>query len=126
MCRRVQATSASRIETSPDGLSCRQEKGVPGNRSRRASLPRGRARLSPTRSEEKRGRVKGPAKRAGSDLVGALKKPIVPPNEEADEARREEERQARAALAEYFSILREWSLNSRSDDVLAPDDTEEP
>jgi hypothetical protein len=28
---------------------------------------------------------------------------------------------ARQALAEYFSILREWSLNSRPDDVLAPD-----
>ena len=35
--------------------------------------------------------------------------------------------QARRALAEYFMILREWSLNSRPDDGLAPDSkTEKP
>lgn len=39
----------------------------------------------------------------------------------------DEDPQARRALAEYFMILREWSLNSRPDDGLAPDSkTEEP
>lgn len=39
----------------------------------------------------------------------------------------DEDPQARRALAEYFTILREWSLNSRPDDGLAPDSkTEEP
>lgn len=39
----------------------------------------------------------------------------------------DEDPQARRALAEYFMILREWSLNSRPDDELAPDSkTEEP
>jgi hypothetical protein len=37
----------------------------------------------------------------------------VSPNEAASDARAEEERQIRVALAEYFSILREWSLNRR-------------
>lgn len=37
----------------------------------------------------------------------------------------EDERQVREALAEYFTILRQWSLNSRSDDALAPDSTTE-
>ena len=39
----------------------------------------------------------------------------------------DEDPQARQALAEYFTILREWALNSRPDDGLAPDSkTEEP
>ena len=39
----------------------------------------------------------------------------------------DEDPQARRALAEYFTILRQWSLNSRPDDGLAPDSkTEEP
>ena len=39
----------------------------------------------------------------------------------------DEDPQARQALAEYFTILRQWSLNSRPDDGLAPDSkTEEP
>jgi hypothetical protein len=33
----------------------------------------------------------------------------------------DEDPQARRALAEYFMILREWSLSSRPDDGLAPD-----
>ena len=39
----------------------------------------------------------------------------------------DEDPQARRALAEYLMILREWSLESRPDDGLAPDSkTEEP
>lgn len=39
----------------------------------------------------------------------------------------DEDPQARRALAEYFTILRQWSLNSRPDDGLAPDSkTEQP
>lgn len=39
----------------------------------------------------------------------------------------DEDPQARRALAEYFMILREWSLESRPDDGLAPDsNSEEP
>lgn len=30
---------------------------------------------------------------------------------------------AKEALAEYFAILQEWSLNSRPDNALAPDST---
>ena len=30
------------------------------------------------------------------------------------------------ALADYFNILREWSLSGRSDSGLAPDATEQP
>jgi hypothetical protein len=38
---------------------------------------------------------------------------VVSPNDAARDARVEEERQIRVALAEYFSILREWSTNGR-------------
>lgn len=37
----------------------------------------------------------------------------------------DEDPQARQALAQYFMILREWSLNSRPDDGLAPDSNTE-
>lgn len=36
-----------------------------------------------------------------------------------------DEQQLLEMLADYFSILREWSLNGRSDDNLAPDSTTE-
>jgi hypothetical protein len=39
----------------------------------------------------------------------------------------DEDPRARQALAEYFTILRQWALDSRPDDGLAPDSkTEEP
>jgi hypothetical protein len=38
---------------------------------------------------------------------------VVLQDEAAADARAEENRQIRAALAEYFSILQEWSLNCR-------------
>jgi hypothetical protein len=39
----------------------------------------------------------------------------------------DEDPRARQALAEYFMILRQWALDSRPDDGLAPDSkTEEP
>lgn len=40
----------------------------------------------------------------------------------------DEAQQALKALAEYFALLRQWELNSRSDDDLAPDSipTEQP
>ena len=64
--------------------------------------------------------------RAARAALRKIEAPDEPVETDMAEARREEERQARRALAEYFSILREWSLESRSDDVLAPDDTEKP
>lgn len=36
-----------------------------------------------------------------------------------------DEQQLLEMLADYFSILRQWSLNGRSDDNLAPDSTTE-
>ena len=37
----------------------------------------------------------------------------------------EEGRRVLEALAEYFALLRQWELNSRSDNGLAPDSTTE-
>ena len=38
----------------------------------------------------------------------------------------EAKRRLQRPLAEYFAILREWSLNGRSDIGLAPDSTQQP
>ena len=43
---------------------------------------------------------------------------IVSVEEETLDARIEEQRQIRAALAEYFSILQEWSSNNRAADEI--------
>jgi hypothetical protein len=38
----------------------------------------------------------------------------------------EDERQLRRALAEYFAILREWSLNARPGDAVTDSSTTQP
>jgi hypothetical protein len=43
-----------------------------------------------------------------------------------DDSDRGSETLAQEALAEYFRILREWSLNGRSDTGLAPDSPQQP
>ena len=47
---------------------------------------------------------------------------IVSVEEETLDARIEEQRQIRAALAEYFSILQEWSSNNRAADEIEQQD----
>jgi hypothetical protein len=42
---------------------------------------------------------------------------LVSSNDAPADALAEEKRQVRAALTEYFSILLEWSLNSRQDSI---------